>query len=259
MSVLSHLTRRSSEARLSGAETEAISRSIVALQGRVNTFFGGQVSAHFQFGSSTRGTILPRAMDPDSDVDYMVVFADATYKPQTYLDRLRRFVERYYQQSEVVQSNPTIVLNLNHIRFELVPAINTFYGGLQIPAPATSYQEWMSTDPLGFTRQLNEANVRHGNLLKPTIRLMKYWNARNGYVYGSFLLEKALAAVPYWGAVNQRDYFYAAVESLYAGNFRTQWRADKVAQAQKVIQSARANESWGYHELAEADVRRLVP
>jgi hypothetical protein len=62
-------------------------------------------------------------MDEKSDIDYMVVFSDRDYQPQTYLDRLRRFTEYYYQKSEIKQSHPTIQLELNHIRFELVPAV----------------------------------------------------------------------------------------------------------------------------------------
>lgn len=34
--------------------------------------------------------------DPQSDIDYMIVFADSDAKPQAYLDRLRRFAEARY-------------------------------------------------------------------------------------------------------------------------------------------------------------------
>jgi len=56
----------------------------------------------------------------------MVIFNiyDGQGKPQTYLDRLRELAEVKYSTSEISQSNPTIVLALNHIKFELVPAVN---------------------------------------------------------------------------------------------------------------------------------------
>ena len=89
-------------------------------------------------------------MDANSDVDYMFVFKNDWSKPQTFLNRIRRFVEQCYSTSEIAQSNPTIVLNLNHIRFELVPAVQGLFGNLQIPAKASDYNEWLGTDPTGF-------------------------------------------------------------------------------------------------------------
>src|SRR5690606_40140815 len=58
----------------------------------------------------SRGTILPRSMDEQSDIDYMVVFSDGSATPQTYLNRLKTFVEKRYGSSEIYQSSPTIVL-----------------------------------------------------------------------------------------------------------------------------------------------------
>ncbi len=72
-------------------------------------------------------------MDAHSDIDYMVVFEKGGYNPQTYLDGLRRFVEQRYQNSEIYQSSPTVVLELNHIRFDLVPAIRQWGTTYNIP------------------------------------------------------------------------------------------------------------------------------
>ena len=108
MSVLSYLTGKASAAVLSSTEKDSINRSVSALQSRLDTYFGGDLKSHFRFGSSTRGTILPRSMDEHSDIDYMIVFKDVDSVPQTYLDRLRRFVEKYYTKSEIYQSSPDV-------------------------------------------------------------------------------------------------------------------------------------------------------
>ena len=129
-------------------------------------------------------------MDANSDVDYMIVIADSSFRPHTYLDRLRRFVECYYSRSEISQSNPTIVLSLNHFRFELVPAIDDWISGLQIPAKASDFQNWVETDPTGFNQELTKANKSHDYLIKPLIRVVKYWNSKNGYPFDSYLLEQ---------------------------------------------------------------------
>ena len=89
------------------------------------------IEEKFNFGSYTRVTILQRKADEESDVDYMVVFDNSNnYTPQTFLDRLKRFAETKYSTSEIYQSSPTIVLELNNIKFELVPAyknLATYY------------------------------------------------------------------------------------------------------------------------------------
>jgi len=125
MSVNSYLTSLASDLVLSSDEKSNILVSNITLKTRLKSYFGSQITNHFQFGSNTRGTILPRKADCNSDIDYMVVFdtSDGKKKPQTYLNRLKNFAESKYSRSEIHQSHPTMVLSLNHIKFELVPAI----------------------------------------------------------------------------------------------------------------------------------------
>ena len=122
MSVNSHLTSTGSSLVLSSTESGSISTSISTLSTRLNSWFGNTITQDFQFGSSVRGTILPRSADSRSDIDYMVVFntSDGKKKPQTYLDRLRKFAENKYSSSDIKQSSPTLVLSLNHISFCLL-------------------------------------------------------------------------------------------------------------------------------------------
>ncbi|WP_412678262.1 SMODS domain-containing nucleotidyltransferase [Bacillus toyonensis] len=77
----------SSNLVLSPVENVNITTSISTLSRRLNLYFNnGELHNHFQFGSSTRGTILPRRVDSNSDVDYMVVFKNPKgYTPETLL------------------------------------------------------------------------------------------------------------------------------------------------------------------------------
>ncbi len=123
MSVNTHLTDLSSALVLSETEKSGITTSISTLASRLESHFVATITSHFQFGSNPRGTILPRKADSNSDIDYMVVFNTAfegQKKPQTYLDRLKKFAEAKYSTSDITQSSPTIVLSLNHIRVETV-------------------------------------------------------------------------------------------------------------------------------------------
>ncbi|MEW8228434.1 MAG: nucleotidyltransferase domain-containing protein, partial [Candidatus Thiodiazotropha endolucinida] len=201
MTVNSYLTNLANASIIRDQEKAGIQRSINTISERLRRHFGGDINRSVIFGSYSRGTILPRHMDQRSDIDYMVVFAESNHQPQTYLNRLRRFVETYYARSEIAQSNPTIVLSLNHIRFELVPAIDDWFNGLRIPAKASSFSNWIDTDPTGFNQELINKNQSHYNLIKPLVRIMKYWNAQNRYPYDSYELEQLIVGHGYWFSI----------------------------------------------------------
>jgi Second Messenger Oligonucleotide or Dinucleotide Synthetase domain len=255
MTVNSYLISCASDAVLSTAEQDSINRSITTLQTRLNSYFDTKLSSHFRFGSSTRGTILPRKMDSHSDIDYMVVFAESGYTPQTYLNRLRAFVDAYYSSSDIKQSSPTIVLELNHIKFDLVPALSGTWGGYQIPDGPNA---WRSTNPNDFNATLTQKNTANHYLIKPTIRLMKYWNAQNSYVYDSYALEKWIVEQSYFFISTQRDYLLETFEKLVTPT-NTQWNKDRVERAKKIVAEVRRLECDGYPATAEAEIKKLIP
>lgn len=254
MSVLSHLQRRAAEAILSGTEEQSIKTSIAVVRDRMSSLYGAQVSEQFQFGSSTRGTILPRSMDEHSDIDYMVVFSDSNLTPQTYLDRLRRFADFYYPSSAIKQSSPTIVLELNHIKFDLVPALKGWLSGYRI---VDGRGGWQSTSPNNFNALLTSKNNENGSLIKPLIRLVKYWNAQNGYVYESFVLERWIVARGYWFCSSLRDYLFAVIENLPLTD--VQWRDERIYRARQIVAQVRNFERMGQPLLAQREIEKLIP
>ena len=255
MSVLSYLQARSSGSVLSSVEIGNIERSISTLSIRLDNYFGNDIS-HFKFGSSTRDTILPRRMDERSDIDYMVVFADDGCAPQTYLNRLKRFITERYQTSEVYQSSPTIVLEMNHIKFELVPALGKRSGVFRIPNGSLA---WQDTAPNEFNSTLTQKNVSERHLIKPAIRLIKYWNAVNEYVYASYSLEQWIVKQSYSTCYNLKDYVLTIFEKLKTQSDTAQWRVDRVARAKKLSEQVKYYESYGMADLAEAEVKKIIP
>lgn len=255
MSVLSYLDGRASNAVLSTNETESIARSVGALSTRLNNFFSNSIANDFRFGSSTRGTILPRRMDEHSDIDYMVVFAESGFTPQTYLDRLRKFVNAYYSSSEIYQSSPTIVLELNHIKFELVPALTRWPSGYNIP---NGTSDWQPTNPNDFNDSLTKKNNSEKSLIKPTIRLAKYWNAKNDYVFDSYGFEKWIVDRLFYGCTNLKEYLFTTFDGL-STNIDTQWRKDRVQRAKDIIAKVRQYERDQMPVNAEAEVKKLIP
>lgn len=262
MLVSTYLSKIASEAVLADAENVSIARSLSTLKERLNLYFGNQLSGHYQFGSFDRGTILPRKMDENSDVDYLVLFADASYQPQTYLDKLNRFATAKYRTSEVAQSHPTIQLELSHIRFELVPATVDWWGTTRIPSKQAGYQTWIDTNPKDFSSSLLVKNGAHKHLIKPLVRLVKYWNAENGYPFESFELEKNIVNKEYgfWGDgySDLKGYFFDFMGGLSAWSL-PQWKQDRISRAKKIVEETKRLESEGYPTLAEIEIKKLVP
>jgi hypothetical protein len=256
MSVISYLDGRASAAVLSSDEQSSIDTSISTIKSRLNSHFGTGLSEHFRFGSSTRGTILPRSMDEHSDIDYMVVFAESGFAPQTYLDRLKRFAEKYYANSDITQSSPSLVLQLNHIKFDLVPALKLSYGGYNIP---NGQSAWQSTNPNDFNESLDSKNKQELFKIKPTIRLVKYWNANNGYIYESFSLEKYIVGLYFGAATNIRDYLFTVFDNLTLSYEQSQSRKDKLARAKEIVAKVRLLEKDEMPYSAEAEVKKLIP
>ena len=83
MSLESYLHQTANLAIIGDSEKESITRSIAFMRQRLQNHFGADIIDQKLFDSYTRGTILPRYMDPQSDIDYMVVFRDGSARPQT--------------------------------------------------------------------------------------------------------------------------------------------------------------------------------
>lgn len=260
MSVNSYLTILSSNLVLSEQEKSSITTSIRTLSCRLELYFSNKVTEHFQFGSSTRGTILPRKADKDSDIDYIIVFdtSDAQKKPQTYLNYLRSFVKDKYSSSEIYQSHPTIVLSLNHIKFELVPAIKSYFG-YQIPSRSSSWSEWISTDPIKTNKRLQDKNVSNNYQIKPLVRLIKYWNAQEGKIFTSFSIEECIINQYFFGYSNLKDYFYDFWSGFNCSYDTAQHIKDKVERAKKYTKKAKDYENSNFPLLAKAEIKEIVP
>lgn len=257
MSVLSHLQNTAESIKIQDSERTAIDTSISSLSSKLSSYFD-TIESKFVFGSYDRRTILRRSKDPNSDVDYMVVFSDgSSWKPQTLMNRLKNFAEAKYSRSEIYQSSPTVVLELNHIKFELAPAYKS-WGTLYIPAPASDYSDWISTYPNTLKDSLNEKNRNNLYLIRKLVRLMKYWNVNNGKVYSSYELEKYIIDKSYWLCSNLKEYIYDTAEGLQTWNL-PQYKKDKVDRLKEIIAKTKQYERDGMPYTAESEIKKAIP
>lgn len=253
MSVLSHLTNLSNTIKIQDSERLSIDRSISILSTKVGIHLYN-VNRKFVFGSYDRKTILKRYYDSNSDVDFMIVFSDANlYTPQTMMNRIKTFVQNQYSRSEIYQSSPTIVLELNHIKFELVPAYES-YGTLYIPALASSYTRWISTNPNQIKNNLNNCNQANNYQIRKVVRLLKYWNVKNNKVYSSFELESNIIGTSFWFCNNLKENLFKAINNLPTYNL-PDYKLSKVNRLKSKIAEVLELERTGYPLTAESKIK----
>lgn len=217
MTINNYLILLASDLVIDDDEKEGIDTSIEAIKERLGWYFGSEVTEKIVFGSYKRDTILPRIADENSDIDLMVVFGNNSenYQPQTYLGRLKKFAEKYYSTSVIHQSRPSIVIELNHIKFELTPASTPYsYGSGSYLIPKNN-TEWMYTFPNDFNKKLNECNSNNEYKIKHIIRLIKRWNVTKNYSSTpSFLIEKKIADNMMYARYSCTSYIDYAIEAF---------------------------------------------
>lgn len=217
----------------SSTEVAAINTSINNLLSNLNEFIGSRINRTLIFGSFDRDTILPRAVDKNSDVDIMVVFNHTEHErtPETYRAWLKSFADKYYANrygSAVLKTFPTVTIRLTNIHYDLVPAKVETYSFL----PSTTYipdkgNSWRPTNPKDVKDDLTAANTKYNSIVRPIIRIMKAWNAFNDYPYDSYELEKEIIGMYFGGDTVQSGFFYAS------RSLNTSW-SDPVSKTEKI-------------------------
>lgn len=260
MSVNSYLTQVSSKLVLSEKEKSSITASTCTLKTRLESYFGPAITNQSQFGSSTRGTVLPVKADSNSDIDYMIVFnvLNGNQGPREYFEELRSFVDKNYPASEIIQSSPAIVLSLDCIKFKLVPAINDS-GIYKIPSPKSFWTEWINIDPNSSKKEIQDKNKSNHNNIKPLVRLVKYWNALNNHPYISYSLEKHIVDRYFLCCLSLKDYFYSFWDDINYSFNTAPDIIDLINTVKKYLNQVRDFERHNRPAFAEKVIKKLIP
>ncbi len=239
----------------SETERERIKASIGQLEKILKDKLGSNIKEFIRFGSFTRNTILPRQYDPESDVDLMVVFNTSAGKksPGTYRTWILNVVSAAYPNSVSKKDFPAVKLLLSHIMFDIVPAYTEEFWGKSYYIP-DSGDSWRSTTPNDINESLASKNTQYGNnVIRNTIRLCKHWNAGAGYPLESYLMERDIINLIYWGNEDTYERFLKTLNSI-AGNRPGVRQALEYIQHYKGSWSQQANESKQLEWL-----QRLLP
>ena len=266
MSVNSYLAELQTELYVNGTEREKIRKSIDAISTRLDLYFGkGKRCEHKIikeeiFGSYSRDTMLSRKYDEKSDIDYMIVFEDSqSYNTQTCLNWLKGFAEFWYSTSIVKQSLPTIVIELENIKFELVPAYENSLGNKYIPKDSS---DWQYTNPKDLNNKITTLNINTSYEFKRLIRVIKYWNVnRNCRKFESYELETFLTNKfqnSYSNCKNAFDFLDWGFFYLEQHKYVDDYVANRIKRAIQIISEAKTLEYSGEYQKAVDKIKLIL-
>jgi len=199
-------------------EREKIKSSLSQLEKKLSDKLGN-IQEFIRFGSFTRNTILPRNYDSQSDIDLMVVFNTESWKktPGTYRKNLHDVLSVAYPNSISKKDFPAVKLELNHIKFDLVPA----YCDVSSWSSSKTYyipdfgDGWRITVPNDINTDLSSKNQSYGdNIVRNVIRLCKCWNAGVGYSFESYEMEKWILGRFFYIGDNLYDKFLSVLNDM---------------------------------------------
>jgi len=151
------------------------------------------VSHTFLTGSYKKKTLI----NPANDIDVFIVlsgYSKYDIKPNTILDKLKKDLQKTYPNTKIKQDKPCIVIEFNHVIFELTPAIeieswnehNSFY----IPEMSKNNTWQKVENPRILENSLSQKNQNLSQKLNPLIKMMKKCKVKNNLKTPSFEMEK---------------------------------------------------------------------
>ena len=134
---------------------------------------------------------------------------------------------------------------------------------VKIPAKASDREDWILTDPNGFNNKLSSVNQSNQNLIKPLVRLVKYWNACNDYPFESFDLEQRIVGYHHvfnpFVAHQLKDYFYGFMGTLCQDSSGPKYKQIALNKAKQTISSAVLLDHKNDCKMAEMAISKLLP
>ena len=267
MTINDYLNTMQTDLYVNGTEREKIRTSINTISYRLEQYFGDSSKCNHKilkkeiFGSYRRDTMLSRCYDDESDIDYMIIFEDIEdYNPQTCLNWLKGFADYWYSTSIVKQSSPTIVIELQNIKFELVPAYIDYFGFIRIPKDSS---RWQTTNIKQLNDEMLAINDKYNFKFKKMIRIIKYWNVKKNFrKYKSYDLECFLTekfknfACPGESMLNMIDWCFFYLKSY---KYVDEYVDNRINNANKLIEEAINYNNIGKNEKAIECIKKVLP
>lgn len=252
-----HLALVAQKATLSNVDKGMAAMPIKTLMTRIEAEFDRFVVARCEVvGSWERDTSLPAAMDPEEDIDVLVVFRERGHLPDHYLKLLHEFAQLHYPKSAIEFQNGILRLKLLQSRLRLVPAHESLTG-MQIPGGGRS---WVRIDPAAALKQLTDKDAQHDGLILPVVRLCKYWNVRNGRVFSAWDLEQKVVGHRFaYVGKNLKAYWFDFMRSLIVDPTASPAKAEALRQMRRDLDEIDKLLQGGKAAEAKACIEKMLP
>lgn len=261
MDVNEYLTTLVKKLSVTKDEKEKIDNSINYLKGKIWERFQERLSKVEVFGSYDRGTSLSPAIDKNADVDILIIFKTNDYQPDTFLKHLNEFAGNLYKRSDVSPDHPAITIELNHVKFELVPAYwkeRVFSDDdLMIPAPRNKEIKWIETEPQRLKEKLEAKNRKENQLITPLIILIKYLNYLYGKPYDSYIIEQ-FAVNLYYPENGLKNHLFEMINDMKTAN-QTQGQVALINELKLRRKNLLNLEKNGLTDYIEQELEKFLP
>lgn len=182
----------------------------------IKDFFGEEFTMAepaITVGSYARGSIIRI----ERDIDILAPLNYSTYKetydndPQAFLYMVRDSLNKEFGSTSVSSKKVAVKLDFSSITVDVVPCFRRDGGGFFMPDGSGN---WMATNPIFHTIFMNQANNQHDAKLRPLVKLMKFWNIRNGHHLSSLHVELMIERIWRDSSFGESLYSHLVYESL---------------------------------------------
>lgn len=167
----------------------------------IENFFATVVEAlmnHFRFniercipiGEFARETVLRHTIDKKTSIQLMILFQNDEYYENFSLmkQEMEQCISSSFSLSDDEMKQLRIPMKFGAI--QLVPSIVVDSDlGSNLFISSLKHDKWIQSNPLEFDEKINNKNNETSFLLKPIIRLLKYWNSTHGRYFSTETIE----------------------------------------------------------------------
>ncbi len=240
--------------KFSPEKRERIEASIKYFKEKIWGEFQDRLVEVTVFGSYSRDTIIKNS---EEDIDIAVIYKTRELQPDTYLKQIKTFCQDNYNRSTIFQDHPTIVIDMEHTRFEIVPSIYVSPGVFKIPAPKSIQLKWITTNPKELSAKTQIKDKNNKNLILPLIRILKYWNTLNGRQFTSFQIERAIIDRTFTCSTI-REFMFNSISSIDA-IAKDDKQKNEIKSFREKLRRLRILETNNFPEYVEQEVKSFLP
>lgn len=146
--------------------------------------------------------------------DIFIAFKNGfSKKPMELGQELFHLINKVDTNLELKLISSKVIFEKKGIKYELVPAYKQF-DKIFIPDNKSSEQKWIFFDLNNQKEQLSKIGLKTNNWSNDIIKLLKFWNQNNGYVFNSYDLENIILNLNVKFDQNIKIYFFSIVTNL---------------------------------------------